>query len=86
MYMAAAERDSIDMTSIHADVPIISQYPNRVTEDLVEEIDRLRKAMTETFLQEHSLIADSVVELSRQLDLKINEYMKRVLLSREQVR
>ncbi|MEQ4484834.1 aspartyl-phosphate phosphatase Spo0E family protein [Cohnella silvisoli] len=80
--MAAAERDSIPMTSIHADAPIISHYPNRVA-DLVEEIDRLRKEMTETFLQEHSLIADSVVELSRQLDLKINEYMKQVLLSRE---
>jgi hypothetical protein len=80
--MAAAERDSIQMTSIHANAPIISHYPNRLA-DLVEEINRLRKAMTDTFLQEHSLVADSVMELSRQLDLKINEYMKEVLLSRE---
>lgn len=83
MYMAAAEHNSIP--SLQADAPIISHYPNRVA-DLVEEIDRLRNAMTETFLQEHSFIADSVMELSRQLDLKINEYMKCVLLSREEVR
>ncbi|WP_229263612.1 aspartyl-phosphate phosphatase Spo0E family protein [Cohnella cholangitidis] len=83
--MAAAEHNSISMSSLHADASIISHYPNGVA-DLVEEIDRLRKAMTETFLQEHSLIADSVMELSRQLDLKINEYMKQVLLSREGVR
>jgi hypothetical protein len=82
MYMAAAEQDFVSLTSEHAEAPIISHYPKRVA-DLVEEIDRLRKAMTETFLQEHSLVADSVVELSRQLDLKINEYMKQVLLSRE---
>jgi hypothetical protein len=80
--MAAAERDSTPLTSICAEAPIISHYPNRVAE-LVDEIDRLRKAMTETFLQEHSLVADSVVELSRQLDLKINEYMKQILSSRE---
>lgn len=79
--MAAAKRNSTHLTSIHAEAPIISHYPKRIA-DLVEEIDRLRKAMTETFLQEHSLVADSVVELSRQLDLKINEYMKH-LLSRE---
>lgn len=81
--MAAAEFPFV--TSIHADAPIISYKPNRMA-DLSEEIDRLRKAMTETFLQEHSFIADSVMELSRQLDQKINEYMKQVLLSREEVR
>lgn len=82
MYMAAAERDSIPITAFDANAPIISHLPNRVKE-LVEDIDRLRKAMTETFLLEHSLTAESVVELSRQLDLKINEYMKQVLIGRE---
>jgi hypothetical protein len=82
MFMAAAEQDSVPLTSICAEAPIISHYPKRVA-DLVEEIDRLRKAMTETFLQEHSFVADSVMELSRQLDLKINEYMKQVLMRRE---
>jgi hypothetical protein len=80
--MAAAKRNSIPLTSIRAEAPVISHYPKSVA-DLVEEIDRLRMAMTETFLKEHSLVADSVVELSRQLDLKINEYMKQSLVSRE---
>jgi hypothetical protein len=83
MYMAAVERDAIQMTSLHAEVANLSHYPNRETEELVEEIYRLRKAMTETFLQERSLTADSVMELSRQLDLKINEYMKQVLMNRK---
>ncbi|BBI32193.1 aspartyl-phosphate phosphatase Spo0E family protein [Cohnella abietis] len=83
--MAEAEQDSLSLTSLYANASIISHHPTEVT-DLVEEIDRLRKAMTETFLHEHSLIADSVVELSRQLDLKINEYMKYVRLSRQEVR
>ncbi|WP_239614897.1 aspartyl-phosphate phosphatase Spo0E family protein [Cohnella mopanensis] len=83
--MAAAEHNSIPLSSLNADTSIISHFPDREA-DLVEEIYRLRKAMTETFLQEHSLIADSVMELSRQLDLKINEYMKQALLSRERVR
>ncbi|WP_240702928.1 aspartyl-phosphate phosphatase Spo0E family protein [Cohnella luojiensis] len=83
--MATAENKSISMSSLRAHAPIISHYPSQVT-DLAEEIDRLRREMTDTFLQEHSLIADSVMELSRKLDLKINEYMKQVLLSREEVR
>ncbi|MFC4599626.1 aspartyl-phosphate phosphatase Spo0E family protein [Cohnella hongkongensis] len=53
---------------------------------MAEEIDRLRQVMTDTFLQERSLVADSVMELSRQLDRKINEYMKVVILGREQAR
>ncbi|WP_256760814.1 aspartyl-phosphate phosphatase Spo0E family protein [Cohnella sp. WQ 127256] len=85
MYMATAEHNSISMSSLNADALDISNYPNQVT-DLVEEIDRLRMAMTKTFLQEHSFVADSVMELSRQLDLKINEYMKQVHVSREEVR
>jgi hypothetical protein len=80
--MASVERDSTDMTSFHAAVPGLSLYSKRAAEELAEEIDRLRRAMTETFLQEHSLTADAVMELSKQLDLKINEYMKQVLLSR----
>ncbi|WP_158602267.1 aspartyl-phosphate phosphatase Spo0E family protein [Cohnella endophytica] len=81
--MAAAEHPYL--SSNRAETPIISLKPNRMA-DLTEEIDRLRKEMTETFLQEHSFIADSVMELSRRLDQKINEYMKQVLLSREEVR
>ncbi|MFC5701189.1 aspartyl-phosphate phosphatase Spo0E family protein [Cohnella faecalis] len=42
---------------------------------LSEEIDRLRSIMTDMFLKEASLTADSVIHISRQLDIKINEYM-----------
>ncbi|WP_246120477.1 aspartyl-phosphate phosphatase Spo0E family protein [Cohnella terricola] len=80
--MAAAEHKSTSMSSLQADTPIISHYPRRAAE-LAEEIDDLRKAMTDTFLKEHSLVADSVIQLSRQLDMKINEYMKYIRLCRE---
>ncbi|QTH46487.1 aspartyl-phosphate phosphatase Spo0E family protein [Cohnella sp. LGH] len=72
------------MSSSKADAPI-SRYSGQAA-DLAEEIDLLRKVMTDTFLQERSFVADSVMELSRQLDRKINEYMKIVLLGREQAR
>ncbi|MFC5528599.1 aspartyl-phosphate phosphatase Spo0E family protein [Cohnella yongneupensis] len=48
---------------------------------LSAEIDALRKRMTDMFMQELSLTADPVVEISRQLDDKINEYMKHVARS-----
>jgi len=84
--MAAAKHKSQKMSSSKADAPIISHCSGRPAAELAEEIDRLRKVMTDTFLQERSLVADSVMELSRQLDRKINEYMKVVLLGREQAR
>jgi len=81
--MAAAEPQASSKKSpMQADAPAVSPYSCRAKE-LSDEIDRLRKTMTDAFLQERSLIADSVMELSRQLDRKINEYMKVVLLSRE---
>ncbi|TJY41021.1 aspartyl-phosphate phosphatase Spo0E family protein [Cohnella pontilimi] len=42
---------------------------------LADEIDRLRQVMAETFLRECSFTADTVIRISRQLDVKINEYM-----------
>ncbi|AJY73638.1 hypothetical protein VN24_02090 [Paenibacillus beijingensis] len=42
---------------------------------LEDEIDDLRKEMEQTFLQEASFQADNVIDISRRLDLKINEYM-----------
>ncbi|WP_378107606.1 Spo0E family sporulation regulatory protein-aspartic acid phosphatase [Cohnella cellulosilytica] len=74
------------MSSLQADLPIHSHYSGRAAAELAEEIDHLRQVMTDAFLQERSLVADSVMELSRQLDRKINEYMKVVLLGREQAR
>lgn len=43
---------------------------------LEDEILYLRDEMVRMFQQEESLTSDLVVELSCQLDLKINEYMK----------
>lgn len=80
--MAPAEHNSVPITSMHAAVPLMSHYSSRMSQDLAEEIDRLRRVMTDTFLQENSLTAERVMELSRQLDLKIIEYMK-VALNRE---
>ncbi len=84
--MAAAKHKPKKMSSLQAESPIHSHYSGRAAAELAEEIDHLRKVMTDTFLQERSLVADSVMELSRQLDRKINEYMKVVLLDREQAR
>lgn len=44
---------------------------------LEDEIYSLRKKMELTFVQEKSLSSDPVMEISRLLDLKINEYMKK---------
>ena len=43
---------------------------------LQEEIRILRIQMEETFVREQSFTAETVVEISSQLDLKINEYMQ----------
>jgi hypothetical protein len=82
MYMASVDRDSMNTASYPVYVPGFSPYTNRVVDGLTEEIDKLRLAMTETFLREHSLTSCAVVELSRQLDVKILEYMKQAILSR----
>ncbi|WP_276354700.1 aspartyl-phosphate phosphatase Spo0E family protein [Cohnella caldifontis] len=42
---------------------------------LTDDIDDLRQRMAETFLREASFTADPVILISRQLDVKINEYM-----------
>ncbi|GIO13916.1 hypothetical protein J19TS2_34710 [Cohnella xylanilytica] len=49
---------------------------------LVEEIDELRKTMTEAFLREESFTSDSVIEISRLLDTKIIEYMRLITVNR----
>lgn len=49
---------------------------------LEEEIDALRRSMTEAFLREESFTSESVIEISRLLDTKIIEYMKLVSIHR----
>ncbi|MDG0808743.1 aspartyl-phosphate phosphatase Spo0E family protein [Cohnella rhizosphaerae] len=50
--------------------------PSYNDRSLIEEIDLLRRRMTETFLKEDSFTAEPVMEISRMLDVKINEYMR----------
>ncbi|WP_080836648.1 aspartyl-phosphate phosphatase Spo0E family protein [Cohnella massiliensis] len=50
--------------------------------NLADEIDILRRSMTEVFLREMSFTSEPVIEISRLLDMKINEYMKQALIAR----
>jgi hypothetical protein len=43
---------------------------------LKDEICRLRQRMELVYLEEHSLRSERVIEASRRLDKKINEYMR----------
>lgn len=48
---------------------------------LEDEICRLRQSMERAWLEEHSLRSERVIEASRRLDKKINEYMRHRLRS-----
>nr|WP_223869855.1 aspartyl-phosphate phosphatase Spo0E family protein [Paenibacillus sabuli] len=43
---------------------------------LEDEIYQLRTVMEQVYLEEASFNSEVVIEISRKLDLKINEYMK----------
>lgn len=80
--MEAAEQHT-ETTGHHAVVPPVSSKTEESRtasiEDscsLADEIDELRRRMTEEFLKEESFTSESVMEISRRLDRKINEYMK----------
>jgi len=68
------------------DHPAQSGKRSIVQAKLADDIDDLRRKMAETFLKETSLIADPVILISRQLDLKINEYMQNWQASRKKAR
>jgi|GEM_PF-2847647 len=53
---------------------------------LADDIDDLRHKMAEAFLKETSFIAEPVILISRQLDVKINEYMKSWQAGRKKAR
>ncbi|WP_254639271.1 aspartyl-phosphate phosphatase Spo0E family protein [Cohnella sp. GbtcB17] len=59
--------------NVYSEVGAPPSYNDR---SLIEEIDQLRRRMTETFLREDSFTAEPVMEISRMLDVKINEYMR----------
>ncbi|WP_246067026.1 aspartyl-phosphate phosphatase Spo0E family protein [Paenibacillus koleovorans] len=44
---------------------------------LEDEIVRLRKSMEDAYVANQSLTADIVIEISRMLDIKILEYMRK---------
>ncbi|MCC3374873.1 aspartyl-phosphate phosphatase Spo0E family protein [Cohnella sp. REN36] len=53
-----------------------------IDKSLEEEINTLRRRMTETFIREASFTSEPVMEISRLLDLKINEYMRQICVFR----
>ncbi|CAI6046145.1 aspartyl-phosphate phosphatase Spo0E family protein [Cohnella sp. JJ-181] len=80
--MATASNHSLDPADPATWVPVRNTYsevdapPSYNDRSLQEEIDLLRRRMTETFLREDSFTAEPVMEISRMLDVKINEYMR----------
>ncbi|MBB6633717.1 aspartyl-phosphate phosphatase Spo0E family protein [Cohnella thailandensis] len=86
-----AEQQSSHITQ-NAAVPLISSSSGEETDialshtstlgNLADEIDDLRRQMTEAFLKEESFLSESVIEISRLLDTKIIEYMKLVSIVR----
>lgn len=55
-----------------------SNRPEGECFSLTEEINLLRKVMTDTFSREASFTSEQVMAISRELDHKINEYMRKV--------
>ncbi|MDI4644639.1 aspartyl-phosphate phosphatase Spo0E family protein [Cohnella hashimotonis] len=80
--MATASNHSLDSAQPATWVSARNAYseagasPSYNDRSLIEEIDLLRRRMTETFLREDSFTAEPVMEISRMLDVKINEYMR----------
>lgn len=68
--------DSLSWMSARNAYSEVGAPPSFIDRSLKEEIDLLRRRMTETFLQEDSFTAEPVMEISRLLDVKINEYMR----------
>jgi hypothetical protein len=59
---------------------------SRAGKRLADDIDDLRCKMAEAILREASFTADPVIMISRQLDAKINEYMKSWHMERRKAR
>ncbi|KIL35983.1 hypothetical protein SD71_11655 [Cohnella kolymensis] len=76
--MGAAEPNSMDIPVVYRK----SFYDSK----LMGEIDKLRKEMIDSFITQDSLNSGAVMELSRRLDQKINQYMKQALIRRDEAR
>lgn len=56
----------------------MSRSPNQVRDRLELEIRILRSRMELAASREKSMTSDLVIQLSRELDVKINEYMEHI--------
>lgn len=55
------------------------QYTSSSIRVLEDEIYMLRKLMEQLYLEHKTFSSDNVIDLSRKLDVKINEYMRFML-------
>jgi hypothetical protein len=76
--------EHVDSTTLQRTDSLAGRTPN--SSGLADEIDRLRQIMAETFVRESSFTADTVIRISRQLDVKINEYMTKTVIGRKKAR
>jgi len=78
-----ATADPSQPASAETVVHFVPSAPERLKDNrLAAEIDRLRKAMAETFGREASFTSEPVMQISRELDKKINEYMRLAQIQR----
>ncbi|MEI7026026.1 aspartyl-phosphate phosphatase Spo0E family protein [Paenibacillus sp. y28] len=82
--MAVLQYGSVNLRSAHVICekrgplywPFKSKKQSPPSLTLEDEIHDLRKRMEEAFREQNSFTADLVIDLSRLLDEKINEYMR----------
>jgi len=55
------------------------QYTSSSIRVLEDEIYTLRRLMEQSYLEHQTFSSDTVIDLSRKLDVKINEYMRFML-------
>jgi hypothetical protein len=71
-----------DMAAEERNVFALASFFYSYDPTMAEEIDRLRRKMNERVQEEKSLTADPVIELSRELDVIIYEYLKQAQTKR----
>lgn len=77
-------RENISRRHLELGAPYVHRKVKAVSPEqfLEDEIYFLRRRMEQMFNQEQSLTSDSVIELSKLLDHKINEYMHKASWNR----
>lgn len=69
------EMESMHPAAASHDVQCCGSWPSAAA-NIEHEIDALRQTMIRTYLEESSLGAERVIEISRRLDIMINAYMR----------